>query len=147
MITTDVTAFIEIYRNYAVSNTPLFFLRKLREDPTPAELAREYSGDEIFDALRRSLKATIDTRTDYVSPYVFLMALARNPDLKYLKSVEKLEGQERFDWFKYLWRVLMDSYSPVIVTSLDVPKIGSYTTLVQSSSTEFTPLDLAGTQR
>jgi hypothetical protein len=75
------------------------------------------------------------------------MALARNPDSKYLKSVEGLEGQEKFDWFKYLWRVLMESYSLSIITSLDVPKIGSYTTLIQNSSTEFTPIELTRTQQ
>jgi hypothetical protein len=147
MIAIDVTAFIDVYRDYAVSNTPLFFLRKLKESEIPAQLAKMYSGDEILEALHVSLVSEPLTRTDYVSPYVFLMALARNLDGQYLKSVERLEGQERFDWFKYLWRVLMDSYSPLIVTSLDTPKIGSYTTLVQNSSAEYLPIEHAGTGR
>jgi hypothetical protein len=147
MINTDVTAFTGVYRDYAIANTPLFFLRKLKQSEIPADIARTYNAEEILETLRASLQADPLTRTDYVSPYVFLMALARNPDGKYLKSVEHLAGQERFDWFKYLWQVLMESYSPVIVTSLDVPKIGTYTTLIQNSSAEFTPVELAETRQ
>jgi hypothetical protein len=146
MIATEVTAFIEIYRDYAVSNTPLFFLRKLREAYAPIELARTYSGEEIFDALREALVAHIETRTEYVSPYVFLMALARNPDGRYLKEVENLAGQERFDWFKYIWRVLVDTYSPTIITTLDTPKVGKSSPRFQNGSSDFRNIELTGAE-
>lgn len=144
MIAIEVTAFIDVYRDFAVSNTPLFFLRKLKEAAAPVEFAKIYTGEELLDALRKSLRAEIETRTDYVTPYVFLMALARKPDIQYLKEVKELDGQERFDWFNYLWRVLMETYSPLMITSFEAPKIGRYSTVVQNASSTFRDFELIG---
>jgi len=122
MIPTEVTAYTGIYNAYAVANTPLFFLRKLKEDQAPSELARKYTSEEIFNALKESLVADIQSRTDYASPYVFLMALAKKDDLNLLRSVENLPGVERFDWFQYIWRVLVETFSPKLITTFDAPK-------------------------
>lgn len=131
---------------YAVANTPLFLLRKLREDSAVAELASRFSGECILTALAESLKEKPKTLEEYVQPYAYLTALSMVPDRSFLDRAVSLDGSGSWEWFRYLHRVLAESDLP---TSFAVVRVKSpqrattWSDLARSSSsTEVSRIDL-----
>ena len=61
-------------RVFAVANTLLFLVRKLRFDPLVQELGRRFSGTELLDALRSSVAEDPKNLEGAVRPYVYLVA-------------------------------------------------------------------------
>lgn len=96
----------------AVANTPLFLLRKLRADPSVHEIAASFGGDEILAELSRLACSEPRDVIDYVRPYAFLVSLSMLPSIDYLKRVASIKGTDRWEWFSYIHRVLLDTYIP-----------------------------------
>ena len=74
---------------FAVANTPLFLLRKLRSDPAVLEIARVAQPKAILSALKKSLRRKPKTLSDAVSPYVYLVALSMTRDLGWMEEAAR----------------------------------------------------------
>ena len=105
---------------YAVSNVPLFLLRKLQADAAPREISSSLSADQILDELRASLQVKPSTLREAVEPYVLLVALAQKQDIGALKKAATINALHH-DWFAYLSSVLEQTYRPSVVSSLIIP--------------------------
>jgi hypothetical protein len=104
---------------FMVANSPLFLLRKLREDPTVAEIAKKTRTTTILSQLRQSLSRESRTLRTAVAPYVYLVALSMQPDIKYLVHASKLSAPHH-TWFSFLSDVLLKTYQPTSVTRITV---------------------------
>jgi hypothetical protein len=107
-------------QTYAVSNVPLFLLRRLQADAAPRTVAASWTADEILDALQRALREKPQTLSDTVWPYVLLVALEQKRDLAKLKSAASLAAPYH-DWFSYLAAVLVQTFTPSMLTPFKIP--------------------------
>ena len=106
---------------FAVANTPLFLIRKLRDDPVVNEMANVFAPDDIINHLHKAVEHEPETLLDYVCPYVYLVALSKKPQDKFLKDVADMPGSERWDWFDYIRRVLLETYLPTGNQVIEMP--------------------------
>lgn len=97
---------------YAVANTPLYLIRKLRETEEVGELVRTKSGDQIFELLRQATAKHPVEPMDYVAPYMCLVALSMKSDDNYLKAAGALPNTANWDWFDYIRQVLIEATIP-----------------------------------
>ncbi len=97
---------------YAVANTPLFLVRKLREDPAVSEIAKLFSGDQILAALQLTVQDKPTDLFDYVRPYVYLVALSMKETDTYLRKAMELPNTRKWDWFNYVALALLQTYTP-----------------------------------
>ncbi len=119
---------------FAVANTPLFLLRKLRSDPAVLEISQTVPPGTIFAALKDSLRRSPKTLSDAVQPYVYLVALSLTRDLQGLKEAAQLEAPYA-DWFAYIAKVLVDTYQPTVLETIQVPNtVISFGTTSKSSA-------------
>lgn len=132
----------EAFKMYSISNTPLFLMKRLKTDSATLDISRNFSGDKILAALQELVEAEPRDAVDYVRPYVYLVALSQLPDIKCLQSAGDLKGTEKWDWFRYIQRVLIATYSPSINEFIDTQKVLGYSA-VQSSASEFSNIQLA----
>jgi len=111
----------EAEHTFAVANTPLYLIRKLRQDPIVYEISRSFSGDQILAELNRALSVKPSALADYVRPFVYLVALWHMREDRYLKlSPEKTDAGER-EWYNYVRRFLLETYSPTIDVTVQIP--------------------------
>jgi hypothetical protein len=97
-------------QTYAVANTPLFLIRKLREDSAVLEISSSFEGSAIIEALKEVLEHNPQTPEEYVRPYVYLVALAQKPQNVFLRQALSLAGHEKWDWYEYVAAVLLETY-------------------------------------
>jgi len=114
-------SFSEAEHTFAVANTPLYLIRKLRQDPTVYEVSKRFSGEEILGELKHVLMVEPSSLADYVRPFVYLVALWHMPDDKYLKMSPQIANASERDWYKYVKRVLIETYSPTIDLRVQLP--------------------------
>jgi hypothetical protein len=105
---------------YAVSNVPLFLLRKLKADAAPREISSLLSAAEILDELRTSVRIKPQTLRQAAEPYVLLVALSQKRDLAALKEATAINAPYH-DWFAYLSSVVEQTFTPSTMTSLIMP--------------------------
>lgn len=103
---------------YAVANTPLFLIRKLREDSAVFEIAASFSGSVIVDELKAILEREPRTAEDFVRPYVYLGALAQKPEDSFLRQALALPGRERWDWYEFVAGALWEMYMATAVQTI-----------------------------
>jgi hypothetical protein len=118
------TDFHEVGHIYFVSNTPTYLVRYLRENAAVQHIAKTYSADIIFDALRESLKEPPQDVLHEAVPYALLVAL----DLKQARdSLQKTSALKTapWKWFDYIRRYLAMSATPVSITSVSVGQVPS----------------------
>jgi hypothetical protein len=106
---------------YAVANTPLFLLRKLREDPLTREISSSFSGDTLFTELQNALKHRPESLQDYVRPYVYLVALSMKQEDRWLRDAVRIPSVESWNWFRYLQHVLLETYVPTETGTINIP--------------------------
>jgi hypothetical protein len=106
---------------FAVANTPLFLLRKLRQDASVLEISRSFSGEEILGHLRDLISREPETMLDHTLPYVCLVALALKDDDRDLKRAMTIPAPTKWNWFDYIRKVLVETYTPTTHTTLWVP--------------------------
>lgn len=97
---------------FAVANTPLFLIRKLRQEPVVSDIARSFSGKEILGALQDALEREQTELQDIVAPYVYVVALSFEIADQYLNEAAKLPNLKKWDWLEYILQVLAESYTP-----------------------------------
>lgn len=105
---------------YAVSNVPLFLLRKLLADAAPREISSSLSAAEILDELRTSVQTKPRTLRQAVEPYVLLVALSQKRDLAALREATAINAPYH-DWLAYLSSALEQTFTPTTTTSLILP--------------------------
>ncbi len=108
---------------YFVSNTPLYLLRKLREDPVVAALATSATGEELLYALRKAAREEPSSIAERVRPFVLLVALAMKDDIRRLREATTVQLPSANEWFDYIRRVLIETYRPTIHTTLKTPQL------------------------
>ena len=114
---------------FAVANTPLFLLRKLRSDPAVLEIARVAQPKAILSALKKSLRRKPKTLSDAVRPYVYLVALSMTRDLMRMEEAARLASRHS-DWFSYIAKLVLDTLQPTSFNNMQIPR-----TLMSSSTT------------
>lgn len=105
---------------YAVSNTPLFLVRKLQADPAVRALGDGCSGEEIVEALRVAVTTEPQDAQEAVRPYVYLVALWYKPELEHLLEARRIAAPQ-YLWFAYIASVLIQTFSPVQKQLITVP--------------------------
>lgn len=95
---------------YAIANTPLFLIRKLREDSAVSEIALSFDGEVILEELRNVLRHDPQTAEDYARPYVYVVALAQKPEDRFLRQAFSLAGRQKWDWYEYVTGALLEMY-------------------------------------
>jgi hypothetical protein len=103
---------------FAVANTPLFLLRKLRAHPVVDEI-QKYHGREILSALRRSVRKRPSDLNDFASPYLYLMAIAAKQDLALLQQAADLPAPYH-DWYSIIANMLIMMFRVTSVSRLEV---------------------------
>ena len=102
---------------FAVANTPLYLLRKLRAETGVQLLGSAFGADEVFEALNIAVLQPPQTLQDLVRPYVYLIALSLNRDKSYLERAAKLTAPHHH-WFQYIGNVLIKEYQVTGVSKL-----------------------------
>jgi len=110
-------------QTYAISNTPVFLVRRLQEDPVIFDVSRGFSGQQILEALAAATAVNPKTLLEYVRPYAYLVALSKLPTDEYLRAADVARA-DSWRWLPYAKELLLASYKPVSVTSV-VGKKGS----------------------
>lgn len=118
---------------FAVANTPLFLVRKLRTDPEVHDIARALEGPELLDLLRASLASTPPSLRETVIPYVLLVSLSFKDDASFLKAALSIPRGYENDWFDYVLQALLQTYRPTAFSTVS-PIAG--TRIVVSSATK-----------
>lgn len=120
-------------RIYGISNTPLFLVRKLQQDPSIQVISEKYSGAEIVDALRQFTQREPQNSVEAVVPYALLVALFFKPNVKHLQEASKIEAAA-YSWYHYISEALLLNYSPTAQNIVQVP--GSFSDQSLSTKTE-----------
>jgi hypothetical protein len=97
---------------YAIANTPLFLVRKLKEDPIPRKISEQCSAEQILGVLRTAAGVLPATIIDAVRPYAFLVALWLMPEPDGLERAAEFDAPN-FNWYGYILAELLRTFSPV----------------------------------
>lgn len=128
--------------SYAAANTPLFLLRKLHSDPEVVALGQTFSTEQLLEALKQAVTIEPKSPQDAVRPYALLVALWHKNENEPLKQAASIEAPHS-DWYKYLSTVLLETFSPVQRSLIQMP---GYTetdvSLKQSGSADRIVLDV-----
>ena len=108
--------------DFAVANTPLFLLRKLRVNPVVAEIAQLANGNTILNALHTLLTRRPRSLRGAVKPYVLLVALSMKADTSHLQRASKFKSPHH-DWYAYLCQVLLNAARPTAVSTIQLPSV------------------------
>jgi hypothetical protein len=133
-------------RYFAVANTPLFLVRKLRSDPTVFDVSRSFSSEEIVGHIRDIMSRDPETVFDHAAPYAFLVALSLKPDDRGLKLTMTVPVSEKWGWFGYIRDVLLETYIPVAQSSIWVPGQVVVRRVPQSQPSNATPRPIVVTE-
>jgi hypothetical protein len=106
---------------FAVANTPLFLMRKLRSDPAVALLARNRRGEELLKSLRDIARTEPNDLLEFVLPYIYLIALSLKQDLPHLREAAQIT-QPYADWYKYIGDYLVQSTHPTARIAISFPQ-------------------------
>jgi hypothetical protein len=124
---------------FLVANSPLFLLRKLRDDPAVVMIAKYAVPTAILKQLRQSLSRPPRALHTAVAPYVYLVALSMQPDIRYLHEASELSAPHHA-WFRYLSGVLLQTYKPTTVQMVTLPSKEAERGSINASSNNYTLL-------
>lgn len=118
MTTIDQFPLTLAQQTFAVANTPLFLIRKLRVDPDVHEISRAFDGIQLLAELERSLQSKPENLRQSVLPYVLLMSLFFKGDKSFLTASGTVARNYEDDWFEYVRQVLIQTYRTTQFTTL-----------------------------
>ena len=110
----------EAEKVFAVANTPLFLLRKLRSEPAVNEvkdMSQKFTADEILKALRVAAKKKPSNFAESVRPYALLVALSFKSDVAHLKKAARISTRH-YKWLSYLTDVLIQTIQPASLVKI-----------------------------
>jgi predicted nucleic acid-binding protein len=119
MIDLDEQSFISAARDNLVANTPLFLLKKLRQDSSVIALSKRHSASEILAALQITLRRS-DLPRNSVQPHILLVALSLKKDRKFLNLALSLEASQ-FRWYKDIATALLQKMVAETNSTITVP--------------------------
>jgi len=122
---------------FAVANTPLFLLRKLRADGAAGNIARSNSGRAILADLARALRRKPVGFAESVLPYLLIVALSYKPDIRFLRAASRKHALH-YPWYSYIANVLLQEFRSTSKSNVRVP----LATKVTQSTTTSTPLNV-----
>lgn len=129
---------------FAVANTPLFLMRKLRSDPAVALLARNRRGEELLALLRQIAGQVPRDPREAVLPYIYLVALSLKQDLSHLREAAGI-AQPHADWYEYIGKYLVQSTLPTARIAISFPQqVVTSTISVGSSANTYRENLIAG---
>ena len=105
LLTVDLS---QAERDYLISNTPLFLLRKLRDNSVVKNMAQGASSTSLLSALRSSLKHEPRSLATAVRPYAYLVALSMQQQPAFWKRAAALNAPHH-QWFKFMAEVLSET--------------------------------------
>lgn len=111
---------IQAGESYAAANTPLFLLRRLHADPEVVELGVRFSADQLLEALSAAVAVEPQSPAEAVRPYGLLVALWHQKQIEPLKRAATFDAPHA-DWYKYISTVLMETFSPIQTSLIDLP--------------------------
>ena len=118
MSTIDQHPFALAQQAFAVANTPMFLIRKLRVDPEVHEIARLFDGEVILSQLEAALGNAPKSLRESVLPYVLLVSLSFKNDVSFLKATEGIARGYEDDWFDYARQVLLQTHRTTVFSSI-----------------------------
>ena len=127
--------------SFAISNTPLFLVSRLRADPAVGDVSR-WPSRRILSALRRSLKKRPTNLESAVRPYVYLVALAQKQDAVALQEAAGYEPGHA-PWYIDICDFLARTMSPTVFTKIDCSQPAKLNIVPRESSvsTEYSHID------
>lgn len=137
-MTDKVDYFANARESYAVANTPLFLLRKLRNDPNILEFSKTHNSDKLVKKIRSSLLRRPKNLDAAVRPYAYLAALLLKGDVVPIQKIGENDiNNEYYPWFSYILQYIRDStyqtnvstshfdlgeiQGPIVNTNTDIP--------------------------
>ncbi len=108
-------------QTFAVANTPLFLLRKLRQDPVVLEIARSLSARELLAEFHESLHAAPKDLVEAVAPFVYASALSMKESDAYLLDASRNPAIDQRDWLRFFVETLFRTFSPTSRVDILVP--------------------------
>lgn len=102
---------------YAVANTPLYLLERLREDAEVQAFARRSDGPTLFGLMSSALETPPCTLQQAVLPYVYLICLALKNDILQLQRARALSS-DGYKWFSYLVDIVNSTSTPTATVNL-----------------------------
>jgi hypothetical protein len=117
MKSTNEIDLTEATQAFAVANTPLFLVRKLRADEAVRSLARELGEQELLEGLRLSIAEQPRDLTSAVRPYALLVALSLKLQADGIKKAAEISAPN-WEWFDYISNYLSTSFHPVQSTRI-----------------------------
>jgi hypothetical protein len=108
-------------QTFAISNTPLFLLHKLRADPVVQQFGRSsVTSEAILKKIESCLQRKPRNLRDAVEPYAYLVALSFRRDSSLLQKAGELPTLY-FDWYHYIANALFESFQPTSIFNINVP--------------------------
>jgi len=105
---------------YFVSNTPVYFIRRILEDKAVQELARSASSDELLFCYRSLSQAMPESMSDLVLPYCCLAALFIKNDGRKLKLATAIRAHPGYKWLEEIARTFLEMLVPTTVINVKV---------------------------
>jgi hypothetical protein len=124
-------------RSFSVANTPLFLIRKLKEDSIAEEISNKYGIDEILDVLRATTSVIPKTLDEFVSPYLLLVCLWKKTDVRGLTEAAEISAPY-LSWYKCVCETLLATFSQIQVQTIQGP-LDQPSALVLPSSSSSSP--------
>jgi hypothetical protein len=106
--------------SYVVANTPMYLIRKIRNDDSVALVSRSLSPDQILDAYKEAVQQEPKTLRDFVVPHVCLVALSRSKTVEQLRASTRIKHRLEYKWLDFVQRYLLDTYQSVTTADFTV---------------------------
>ena len=105
---------------FAIANTPLFLLHKLKTDPQVRRFASATSDRELLRNLKSAIRRKPKDLNEAVQPYVLLVALSMKENISSLAQASTLKA-DLYDWYSVIAEALVQTYNPTSVATVVVP--------------------------
>src|SRR5258708_33049247 len=110
----DQSVLKSIAKDYAVANTALYLLRKIRENPMTGLVASR-DGAELLRELQAALDKEAASLEDEVAPYLYLVALSLNRDQTFSRIAATLSAPHH-RWYRNISAALHGDITDTRVT-------------------------------
>ena len=123
--------------NMVWANTPLFLLRKLREDPAVRDIKDKCSPSAVYRALRSIAKTKPATFEDKVRPYAYLVALSQMAEPAFFNKAARVRVVHA-PWFRYIADYVQETTRPTLSVEIRAsPLKPGFATTTGSSKNAF----------
>lgn len=115
----DLFNFEKIKQHYYFANTPNYLFKKLREEQTVEEFAKNNNVENLVKIFNDYLKENRLEVDDLIFMYVIIVALTFKSKQDVTKFFEKLDDYQ-IEWFKEFKNIYLNSFIPTEYLSFDM---------------------------